>query len=220
MLRKCLSSMGARYSALLEKQPVITKSITAYFVITAGDLTAQSIRRRKIHSNVTEASPIDYRHAGLMGLYGLLLVAPLSHVWFNVVTKLFPVQTNTAGHAALSPWKAKWAPVLKMLTLDQLIPVPFFSYTFWIFTGAVLGDGDCSDFSGTIMRANTNFIPTLVTGYMFWPLASFINYFCVPLKFKVLYQNAAAFCWNTYLCIVSAETVNQKGNHAPRKGKV
>jgi len=47
-----------------------------------------------------------------------------------------------------------------------------------------------------------NFLPTLKTSFIVWPLASFINFCFVHAKFRILFVGAVSLLWNSYLSSV------------------
>ena len=76
MIPGMFGRLASRYVSLLERRPIVTKSVTgtlpnlslrthmpqAYFVISAGDLTAQSITQRKMRTDDSDVTPtLDYK---------------------------------------------------------------------------------------------------------------------------------------------------------------
>ncbi|RZC54659.1 hypothetical protein C5167_013518 [Papaver somniferum] len=71
------------YLGLIESRPILTKSITSALIYTASDLSSQVL---------TEATkePLDSIRTLRMAGYGLLIMGPSLHFWFNFVSKVLP----------------------------------------------------------------------------------------------------------------------------------
>ncbi|ELR14531.1 Mpv17 / PMP22 family protein [Acanthamoeba castellanii str. Neff] len=188
MLGQALRGAFNRYSTLLETRPVATRSVTAFCVVSSGDLVAQCITHR----------PRNYRHAAGMGMYGACLIAPIGYGFFNLLRRIVPPSSSPLKRA------------LKKLALDLTIWQPSFSYAFWLYNGLVLGDGGVTNMEQAIRRANALFLPTLINAYCFWPFANFITFYCIPFKFRLLWRKSVSFSWNTFLC-----WYNSKYGHSP-----
>jgi protein Mpv17 len=50
----------------------------------------------------------------------------------------------------------------------------------------------------------SNSLPLHVTAFKLWPTVNIINYYMVPLKFRVLYANVVLFFWVLYLAITDS----------------
>jgi hypothetical protein len=94
-----------------------------------------------------------------------------------------------------------------MITLDQT----FFSAicNFWFY----LHVGFLEDW--TLKRGlelnSTKFWPTMYYNWLVWPFAQMINFFYIPVSYRVLYDNLVTFWWNiglSYLAFVWQNQVN------------
>lgn len=99
---------AARYNSLLERRPVLVKSLTSGLMYASGDLIAQFIAHSREQREaetvpVTGASDggatgatatpasvrrregfrVDWRRLTIFFAYGTLLAGPMYHVWFN-----------------------------------------------------------------------------------------------------------------------------------------
>ena len=51
-----------------------------------------------------------------------------------------------------------------------------------------------------IKQKLVNNLPSIVSNqYKLWPLAQLINFYFIPLNYRLLYVNIVAFFWNIYL---------------------
>ena len=104
------------YMRLLMKRPLLTKSLTAYFLMSTGDRICQSI----------EGKSFDFKRNVRFGLYGLLLQAPWRHFAYDVIMPKY-----VPGNSFVDIAK-------KMLFSQTIFAVVMFSQ-FFIFMGMLEG---------------------------------------------------------------------------------
>ena len=99
---------------MLERSPLLTKAITAGFIVASGDALCQlAIEKRTLLGGGEPATtagngdadgggdgkagkqhkaplPFDFVRCARFGLTGLVLVGPTLHVWFGVLFRAFP----------------------------------------------------------------------------------------------------------------------------------
>jgi len=98
-----------------------------------------------------------------------------------------------------------------MAVLDQLIPVPLFSWAFHAVGGYINGDGGVQTLEQAVARGNVMFWPTLQHAWVFWSPASFITFYAVPLKYRTLMNNTMAFTWNAFLSFLVSRRSSEDG---------
>lgn len=61
----------------------------------------------------------------------------------------------------------------------------------------------------------TKLYDTILTGFTVWPAAQFINFYLVPLRWRVLFFNGVSLVWNSYLAwtVGLARHQEQQQNH-------
>ncbi|GAB5363908.1 hypothetical protein AAMO2058_000923700 [Amorphochlora amoebiformis] len=164
------------YLRQLDTRPIITKSITAMFINSGGDVICQVF--------VEGSSEIDKVRVGKMSFLGLCYVGPILHFWFGTVFRWLP-QPGLKG-------------VVYRIACDQtLFAIPFVTSFFAL---VPLLDGRTDTIIPTIKR---ELWPAIQTNWVLWIPAQFINFSFVPLKLQVLFANGVAVIWNVYLSMAS-----------------
>lgn len=127
-----------------------------------------------------------------MFVYGALFQAPFAHNWFQVLDRLIPL----GGSKSL---------LLKVL-VDQSVAAPTYTAAFFMARGLLAGkttdemaDKFQQDYPQAVAKA------AVVFGG-----ANLINFYFVPLQFRVLFVNCTAFAWNTYLATVATLSAKQR----------
>jgi protein Mpv17 len=121
------------------------------------------------------------------GFLGFALIAPVIHNFYAVVNARFPGRSLKA--------------VLQRTLVDQLLFAPLFIPTFMtslmILEGK--GTGQHEDFTVITDTLKQKVPDVVVTNWMVWMPAIFLNFRYVPVQWQVLYSNCVGFGWNTYL---------------------
>jgi hypothetical protein len=187
------------YSQKLESHPLITKCITSGIIAGTGDLTCQFIVHCKEGGNTQEeGQPLskgndfqpDLVRTSRFTFLGLALIAPVVHFWYGTLMMRIPGTSTKA--------------VLQRLFLDQAFFAPLFIPTF--LTNLMMLEGKpYKEVPGALVRDLPDIV---VTNWVLWIPAMFINFKFVPGKWQVLYSNGVGFVWNTYLSWKTQE--NQK----------
>lgn len=109
-----LKKYGNAYLDMVEKRPLVTKSITATFILGGADLCAQGLEHARHLATVDTG--VDWPRAGRFALFGFF-GAPWSHYYFHALdTCLPPIQPEQ--QPCCSP-----ITVLKVC-IDQFIQAP------------------------------------------------------------------------------------------------
>ena len=53
-------------------------------------------------------------------------------------------------------------------------------------------------------KVRRSFVPTVVTGTAFWPVANVLNFMLVPAELRMAYVNLAGLAWNSFLSYMNA----------------
>ncbi|KAK9853609.1 hypothetical protein WJX84_009969, partial [Apatococcus fuscideae] len=168
------------YCQALEKQPLITKSLTSVVGFALGDIVAQATTR----SNLRRPKRFDVARTLRMATFGGAVGGPMGHYWFQYLDKaVLPL-------APKSP-----AAVFSKIGLDQLIMAPVGTLIF--FASQQLMQGQPQTIRSQV---KDKLWPTTVAGYKLWPLAHLINFALIPPAQRVLYVNIVSVGWT---CILS-----------------
>ena len=105
------------------------------------------------------------------------------HYWYVALDRMvFPKEPKASGTI-----------VTKML-LDQLIWSPINTCIFFASLAAM--EGNMASIPGIL---DEKLVPTVLAGYMLWPLAHLINFKFVPSRNRLLYINVVNLFWSIYL---------------------
>ncbi|CAG9329733.1 unnamed protein product [Blepharisma stoltei] len=173
----------ASYNRALNSRPLLTKSISTFFIIGASDALSQYIESRLQKKSYIQN--FDMKRCFKLSCYGAFYLAPLLHGWYGFLAKKFP-----------APGMAS---TLKKLSLDQTF---FCSLSIWsFFTAVTLFNG------GTLKQGyekiQKDYWETLIVNWKVWPAAMMINFSFIPLHTQVIFVNFIALFWNSYLSYIS-----------------
>lgn len=101
--------------------------------------------------------------------------------WYKFLDKII------IGQAGLAPFKK--------VCVDQLLMAPTVSFSIVSLLEAMQGSN-----LSQIKQKLVNNLPSIVSNqYKIWPLAQLVNFYFIPLHYRLLYVNIVAFFWNIYL---------------------
>eukprot|EP00276_Gloeochaete_wittrockiana_P017587 CAMPEP_0184336122 /NCGR_PEP_ID=MMETSP1089-20130417/4537_1 /TAXON_ID=38269 ORGANISM="Gloeochaete wittrockiana, Strain SAG46.84" /NCGR_SAMPLE_ID=MMETSP1089 /ASSEMBLY_ACC=CAM_ASM_000445 /LENGTH=321 /DNA_ID=CAMNT_0026661065 /DNA_START=15 /DNA_END=980 /DNA_ORIENTATION=+ len=172
------------YNKELQEKPIWTKSWTSAVVFILSDLTSQHLEKKT-------DSP-DWARVIRIGLWALLYNGPVLHAWFLFLQRLIQ---STSPQA-----------VVAKTLIDQFGMGPVYLSCFFCYMGLVQGESK----NLILARIQRDMLPTLKAGWFYWIPAQLINFKFVPSNLNVLYQNAAAYFWNVYLCSVGAKSMDEE----------
>lgn len=171
MLRK-MSSVLKAYKRLLHERPLITNSFTASSFMIAGDLTSQAL--------IQEREIIDYKQTLQFAVAGLIFVGPVVRTCLVTIDKLFGPTTSVKT-------------LCKKLFVDQCIFAP----TFLVCNISLLTVLKTGSIDAVGSEINRSYFNLLRLNYTFWPFVQVINFYFIPLAYRVIFGSAAALIWNT-----------------------
>ncbi|CAL0320737.1 unnamed protein product [Lupinus luteus] len=162
------------YLRMIKAWPILTKSFTSAFIYTAADLSSQTIVRQT-------SEPVDFVRTLRMAGYGMVILGPSLHFWFNFVSKLLP------GRDLFS--------TLKKMVMGQTIYGPAITVIFFSFNARMQGETSTE----IVSRLKRDLLPTLLSGIMYWPICDFIIFRFVPVQLQPLMSNSFSYLWTIYL---------------------
>ncbi|XP_041018536.1 PXMP2/4 family protein 3-like isoform X2 [Juglans microcarpa x Juglans regia] len=140
------------YLSKLESRPLITKSISSCLIYTAADLTSQMITLPPLGS-------FDTVRTLRMAAYGLLILGPSQHLWFNLLSKILP--------------KTDLLTTLKKIIMGQTIYGPAITTIFFSYNAGLQGT-ELTSLSlslhgfdkGPLMNSSCSYVWTIYLTYM------------------------------------------------------
>ncbi|KAI3675341.1 hypothetical protein L1987_84930 [Smallanthus sonchifolius] len=167
------------YLGLIKTRPILTKSITSAFIYTSADLSSQTIAG-------SSSEPYDFVRTLRMAGYGMILLGPSLHYWFNFVSRLFP--------------KRDLIPTFKKMFMGQAIFGPIMTAVFFSVNAGLQGESGSEIFA----RLKRDLIPTMINGVMYWPVCDFITFRFVPVHLQPLVSNSFAYIWTVYMTYMAS----------------
>ncbi|XP_051132492.1 uncharacterized protein LOC127252381 [Andrographis paniculata] len=169
------------YLGMIKSQPILTKSITATLIYIVADLSSQSIA-------IGEERGWDWARTFRMGAYGMMIIGPSLHYWFNFASRLFP------NRDVLS--------TIKKIAIGQILLGPTATAIFFSGNAALQGESG----SEIVARLKRDLIPTLIKGIMYWPPCDFVTFKFIPLHLQPLVSNSFSYLWTVYLTYMASLT--------------
>ncbi|KAF7265227.1 hypothetical protein GWI33_021336 [Rhynchophorus ferrugineus] len=169
-------SFGKMYQRLLQNHFYLVQCIQTASLMTTGDCLAQlAIEKRTFKQ-------YDFRRTAEFAFLGGVLVGPAVSAWYILLQRQFGHERNLRT-------------TLCKMCCDQLLFAPMFLVVF-ITSLELIHDSK----PGHIKQAFKNtYMDILLTNWKVWPAVQMVNFYVIPLQYQVLFVQAVAVFWNTYL---------------------
>jgi protein Mpv17 len=194
------SNLLRSYSKLLEEHPYTTKMISSGVIGGIGDFLIQKVQGKDT------GRAFDFRRWAVFTSVAAFYIAPVINVWFNWLNSL-PMLEGMNG----------FGKALMMTGIDQTIGAVFvnagFFFAFELFDRifpkpSPLNLGRPSVIAAGMDAVRNKLWETLVANWYCWPVINFLNFYLVPIQFRVLVSNLAAVFWNMFLSSVANRKVD------------
>ncbi|KAG2277973.1 hypothetical protein Bca52824_060528 [Brassica carinata] len=162
------------YLGMVKSRPVLTKSVTSSLIYIAADLSSQTIAKKSSDS-------YDLVRTARMGGYGLCVLGPTLHCWFNFMSRLLPRQD--------------FITTFKKMAMGNIIYGPVMMVTFFSLNALLQGEGG----SDIVARLKRDFLPAMRNCIMYWPICDFITFKFFPVHLQPLVSNAFSYLWTIYM---------------------
>ncbi|KAG0452052.1 hypothetical protein HPP92_026176 [Vanilla planifolia] len=167
------------YMGMIEKRPVLTKSLTAGAIFAAADISSQMI-------TISDSDTLDWIRTLRMASYGMLVSGPSLHLWFNFASRIFP--------------KRDMVNTLSKMFLGQTMYGPVMTAVFFSLNAALQGETGAE----ILARLKRDLIPTLMRGLVYWPICDFITFKFISVRLQPLVSNSFAFVWTIYITYMAS----------------
>lgn len=159
------------YRRLLHERPLITNILTTATFMTTGDFASQYFIQNKDH--------VDLNQTGRFAIAGLIYVGPVARGCIVMIDKIFG---PTRSAVILG----------KKVLFDQLINAPCFLLGN-ISLLTYLKTRSLEDVKNELDRS---YVKLLKTNYSFWPIVQALNFYFIPLAYRVVFGSGCAFVYN------------------------
>lgn len=167
-----MSNIFRIYRSLLHKRPFITNVLTTATFMTCGDLTSQHFLQKK--------ESIDHDQTKRFAIAGLIYVGPLARGCIVMIEKLF------------GPTKSVLI-LGKKVVFDQVVNAP----CFLLGNITTLTYLKSQSFDEVLKEIERSYVNLLVLGYSFWPFVQVVNFYFIPVAYRVIWIGGAALAYNT-----------------------
>lgn len=116
-----------------------------------------------------------------MGGYGMLILGPSLHYWYNFMSRIFPNRDLFS--------------TLKKIGLGQTLYGPAMTVVFFSVNAALQGESG----EEILARLKRDLIPTMMNGVMYWPVCDFVTFKFIPLHLQPLVVNSFSYIWTIYM---------------------
>ena len=116
----------------------------------------------------------------------MIILGPTLHFWFNFVSKLFP--------------KRDLLSTLKKMVMGQTIYGPAMTIVFFSLNARLQGESSTE----IAARLKRDFLPTFLSGVMYWPFCDFITFRFVPVHLQPLVANSFSYLWTIYMTYMAS----------------
>ena len=177
----------------LQKWPLRTQMITGGTLTFLGDVIAQQgIEKRTFDEH-------DWVRSARMGFFAVIVWTGVGYKWyFSIIKNKIEITKKKILRFTLAE---KWFPgnswqmMVKKLAIDQIIVVPCLLVAFFAMNEGLQGNG----ISGFKSRINEDYTTVMVKNWSLWTPAQFINFYLIPLLYRVIFTRVISFFWNIYL---------------------
>ncbi|KAJ7946144.1 PXMP2/4 family protein 4 [Quillaja saponaria] len=167
------------YLGMVKTWPVLTKSVTSALIYTAADFSSQMIAE-------SSSEPYNFLRTLRMAGYGMIILGPTLHFWFNFVSKLFPRRDIFS--------------ILKKMALGQTIYGPAMTVVFFSLNAGWQGE----TIEEIVVRLKRDLVPTMLNGVIYWPACDFITFKFIPVHLQPLVSNSFSYLWTIYLTYMAS----------------
>ncbi|KAL7463417.1 hypothetical protein ACHAXS_003787 [Conticribra weissflogii] len=177
-----MSGLWARYNAMLEAQPLLTKALTSLTGFTIGDILAQNFVN-------DDGKPYDPMRTLRLGSFGFLIHGTTGHYFYGFLDSKLPGTKPTT--------------VATKVLIDQTMWNPIFGLMFFGYLNVTEGKS-LDDYKNKI-KAD---LKTAVMGsWAVWVPAHTINFAFVPPSQRLLYINSIQIGYNVFLSFLGNKKV-------------
>jgi len=176
--------MFRAYHRLLSKYPMRTQIVTASGLAATGDVVCQLCVEKNKKYDVVRT----LRFAAITAA-----IAPGIVSWYRILERI-------KGTSTLVP--------LKRVIVDQIIAAPLINAVF------IYSLHLTQSFSPekALTKFKNEYVEIMINAYKLWPWVQLVNFYFVPLHYRLIFVQCFALIWNTYLSFATHRPTLAKEN--------
>ena len=200
-IHSCLSIAWSNYERSIERNPLLTKSVTAGILTFLGEAISQLVScstttitaaaaaatTTTTISAITTHCRFDLHQSLDFFVLGCFFQAPVTHWFYLFLDDRLPPTAH--------PWTLT---TITKLLIDQLLFAPAFLLGFIVLLDLLDGRTAWE----TMHHLMGDYWPTLLTNWKLWVPATLINHAFVAPPYRVLYNNLVFFVWSIILGVL------------------
>ncbi|KRX02427.1 hypothetical protein PPERSA_10044 [Pseudocohnilembus persalinus] len=175
------------YTGLLTSHPIITKTVTSGLLFGLGDVICQQLIEKKSHQGEHKHNWTRTRNFAIMGT----IMGPIFHGWYGVLNQL-----TVSG-------PLRGLPKLPQTIGTMLVDQTTFAFAANIIFFCGLNVLETGQFQKGVNQGLGQFQQkwwdVMTSNWTIWPAAQMINFYFIPLQFRVLWANGVGLAWNVVL---------------------
>ncbi|CAG9808500.1 unnamed protein product [Chironomus riparius] len=169
-----------------EKYLLTTNCLISVSLSSVGDIIEQNLEiyRKEIHK-------YDIIRSRNMAASGLT-VGVFCHFWYKVLDSRMPGRT--------------FKMVMKKVLVDQMVASPIVIALFFVTLGLMKRES----MNETMIEIREKFVRLYKAEWVVWPLAQVVNFWILPLKYRVLFDNTISLGYDVYTSMIINEPIPHK----------
>lgn len=168
-----MAAIFRAYNRIMVKQPFLTQCVTCGLLVASGDVISQKVIENQPQLNIERTVKF--------AAFGLLYIGPAISIWYRFLDRSFGVKKFL-----LKPWQKVIADQTIFSPQINLLAIP------------VLGLLNSNSLEQMKDNVRNNYVDIMIANYKIWPAVQMVNFYLVPLNYRVVFASFFSLIWNTY----------------------
>ncbi|KAK6189912.1 hypothetical protein SNE40_001880 [Patella caerulea] len=173
-----LDKVLREYSSLLQRRPVLTKSISSASISAIGNLFSQYLAPQP-----GSQGRIVWRSTFAYAFFGLVVNGPVIHHFYTYLDKVVPKKDNTSA--------------IKRVLFDRFVFAPPYLLVYLYVISLLEGHGTAR----AKQKVKDVYWMLLKLNWKVWTFVQYFNLTYIPAKYRLLFGNLVALIWTTYISV-------------------
>ncbi|KAJ1818239.1 hypothetical protein LPJ60_004425 [Coemansia sp. RSA 2675] len=180
------------WTAIAEKQPLLTLAVTNGTLGGVGDLLAQAIE----HHNTKDGGQFRWNATRTLRFVAWgALCAPVFHKWYSFINTRIPLPPKGRLFAL---------GLAKRVATDQLVFAPVGIAGFFVAMNFMEG----RNWESARLRLREYYLPTMAANYAVWPAVQTVNFGWIPMLYRVPFCSVVSIFWNAFISWANAQSAS------------